>query len=152
MATQNNALLTLAKLNRKPVAIPFSLFPIPCFLHEPPPENLILPTGHQPDRFAVSNMLLSQYPNCQRVCIVAIQHRNRPLQHNHPVIQPVIHKMDGAPGRLHPIFERLLLRLEPRESRKQRRMNIQYAIWKRSDKYRRKQPHVTGKANQIHAM
>ena len=60
-------------------------------------------------------MLLRQNPLRQRVRVVVLQNRNRPLQHDYPVIQILIHKMHGATSYLHAVSKRLLLRIQPRE-------------------------------------
>ena len=55
-------------------------------------------------------------------------------------------------GHLHTVVEGLLLCIEPWERRQQRGMDIKNPIRKRGHKLRRKQPHITGQANQVHVV
>jgi len=81
-------------------------------------------------------MFLSQDPPCQCMCIVALQYRNSFLHHDHSMVQAFIHKVNSAPRQLHSIGKCLLLRVQSRKRRQQRRMNIQDSIWKRGHKLR----------------
>src|ERR1700722_11118397 len=58
--------------------------------------------------------------------------------------------MDGASGEFDAIFQSLPLGFEARKGRKQRRMNVQYAVWEGSHKVRRQETHVASQADQIH--
>src|SRR5580658_7269086 len=68
------------------------------------------------------------------------------------MIQFFIHKMHSAPGNLDSISEGLLLRLQARKSRKQRRMNVENPPRKLLHEPGRKQPHVSGKADEGYFM
>src|SRR5947207_5848600 len=80
---------------------------------------------------------------------VSVENRHSGLQNNRTRVEIFVHEMDGAAGEFYAIFEGLALRFKPRERRKQRRMNIQDAIWIFCDKKRRQQAHVTGQADEV---
>jgi len=117
-----------------------------------PSTNLILPTRHAGNRLRISDMLFHKNPLRQRVRVIRIQNRNSALQHHHPMVQVLVHKMHRASGNLHPVIESLRLRIKPRKRRQQRRMNIQDPVRERRHKLRREQPHVPRQANQVHIM
>src|SRR5271166_1043290 len=81
--------------------------------------------------------------------VVAFEDRNRLLQHNHAVVELLIHKMHRAPGHLYAVSKSLLLRIQTGKRRQERRMNIQDALRKGLYKFRRQQPHVSSQADQI---
>ena len=60
--------------------------------------------------------------------------------------------MHRAAGYFHAIGKGLLLRLEARKRRQQRRMDIENPRWKLLHQPRREQPHVTGEAHEIDLM
>ena len=64
-------------------------------------------------------MLLDQDPLRQRMRIIAIQHRDYPLQDNHAVIQLFVDKVDCASRNLAAVIEGLLLRVQSRKSRQE---------------------------------
>ena len=50
--------------------------------------------------------------------------------HDRPRVQVLVHEVHRAAGDLHAVLQRLVLRVETRECRQQRRMNIQNALRK----------------------
>jgi len=120
--------------------------------YEPTAANLVLSTGRAGNSLGIGYVLFDQDSLGQRVRVVALQHRNGPLQHNNAVVEMLVYKMDRAAGNLYPIIESLRLRLKAREGRKQRRVNIEDAVGKCRHKFRREQPHVAGQADQVCAV
>ena len=94
-------------------------------------------------------MLLLQNARRQRVLVVAVEHRNSLLHNDRAMIELFIDKMHSAAGNFHSIGESLLLRFESRKCRQQRGMDIENPPRKLLHKPWRKQPHISGKANQI---
>src|SRR4051812_14936556 len=84
--------------------------------------------------------------------VVDIEYWHLFLQNDYPVIQLRIYKMHGAAGKFDSVSESLLLGLESREGRQERRMNIEDALRKLLYKPGREQSHVPGQANQINFM
>src|SRR5205814_705028 len=66
------------------------------------------------------------------------------------VVDVLVHEMHGAAGNLGAILERLLLRVESRKGRQQRRMDVENAVGKCAYEVRREQTHVSGKAYQVY--
>ncbi|MCU1221576.1 MAG: hypothetical protein JWN42_2773, partial [Candidatus Angelobacter sp.] len=81
--------------------------------------------------------------------IISIQDGHGLLQNDWPMIQMLIDKMHRAARHLHPVFQRLSLRVHAGESGQQRRVNIDDAIGKSPYEVRRQKTHIPRKANQI---
>ena len=61
-------------------------------------------------------MLLPQDARGERFHGVAIEYRHRRLQHDRARVQFLIHEVDRAAGDLDAVLERLMLRVETRET------------------------------------
>ena len=119
-------------------------------LHKHPSAlNTVLLFQHHPDRFGVHDVLLLQNASRQRVFVIAVEHGHYFLHQDGAVVEVGVHEVDSAARNLHAIVESLLLRLQSRKRRQQRRMNIEDAVGKLLHKPRRQQTHVSRKANQI---
>ena len=69
-------------------------------------------------------MFLGEYPLAKVFGGVAIEPLDRLLQEDRSAIQAFVNKMNGATGDLHPVIERLMLRIDAGEGRQERRMSI----------------------------
>src|SRR6185437_3903088 len=74
---------------------------------------------------------------------------NGGLHENGTAIKVLIHKVSGASGDFHAVYPCLILRIETRKSRQQRRVNVQNAIAELVDKMAAEQAHVSGKADKV---
>src|ERR1700691_5071384 len=95
-------------------------------------------------------MLLLENTGAESVLIVRIKHSNSLLHNDRPMIKLFIHEMHSAAGNLDSISESLLLRLQSRKRRQQRRMNIENPPRKLLHKPGRKQTHVSGETDEVH--
>ena len=66
-----------------------------------------------------------------------------------PGIQVFVHEMHRAAADLHAVLQRLVLRVEPRKGRQQRRMDVQNALRKLAHEMRAEQAHEAGQAHQV---
>ncbi len=112
-------------------------------------RDAVLAAKHARNRLGISDVLLLQDPCRQRLCSIVVDHRHCLLQNDHAVVDGLVDKVHRATGDLRPIFERLMLRIEPRKRRQQRRMHIQNAIRKRLYKRRRDNAHIARQADEI---
>src|SRR5258708_24259019 len=94
-------------------------------------------------------MLLFENPCRQRLDRILIQHRDGRLDEDWPRVEALVHEMNRASGDLHSMLQCLVLGVEPRESRKQGRMNIQDTLRVLSDEISAQQAHETSHANQL---
>jgi hypothetical protein len=93
-------------------------------------------------------MFLDEDPSRQGFNAVALENGNGGLQDDRAIVEPGRHEMDGGAGHADTVLECLTLRLEARERRQQRRMNVEDAIGKCLEQLRSNPPHIPGKANQ----
>ena len=80
---------------------------------------------------------------------VRILDRHCALEDDDAVIHALVDEMNRAAGDFGAVAERLLLRVEPREGRKQRGVNVQDAVREALDKGRRKDAHVAGEDDEV---
>ena len=95
-------------------------------------------------------MLFLQYPGGKGLRSVLGKHRNRGLRDDGAGIEALFHEMHGTAGILNAVLPSLVLRVEPRECRQQRRVNVQDLPMKFADEMAAQDPHVARKANQVH--
>ncbi len=70
-------------------------------------------------------MLLLKNSRSQRMLVIAVEDRNRPLHDDGPVIQFLVDKMHRAAGNFHSVSERLLLCFESGKCGQQRGMDVE---------------------------
>src|SRR4051794_10863145 len=81
-------------------------------------------------RLAVRDVLLLQDSRPKRLLGVAVQYRHAALHDDGAVVTIFVNEMHSAARDLNSVVERLLLRVQPRERRQQRRMDVQNAMRK----------------------
>ncbi len=84
-------------------------------------------------RLPVTGVFQRKYPPGKRVCVIRIQHFNRVLKNNGPMVVFFVHEMNGDAGDFCPVIEHrlvdfLTVKALASESRKQRRVNIDYPV------------------------
>ena len=75
--------------------------------------------------------------------------RHRLLQNDRARVGPLVHEVHRAAGLLLPRLDCPTLRVETRELRKQRRMDVEDPAAKTADELRRENPHVSREADEI---
>src|SRR5690606_15402473 len=85
----------------------------------------------------------------KRLDRIIIEDGHDALFDDRAAVERLIDEVNGAAGPLHPVFESLALRIEPRERGQQARMDVERAPTVSFDEDRREKAHVTGKTNQI---
>ncbi len=83
----------------------------------PSPANFVLTTCYASNRLGVSDVFLRQDAVSQRMRVIALQHRDSPLQDDRAVIQLFIYEMHRASGHFDTVVEGLLLRIQTRKRR-----------------------------------
>ena len=99
--------------------------------YEAPSLNRPAAVEHQLNRFGINPMLFEQDARRQRIDRVVGEHRDRGLNDDRPAVQFRRHQVDRRARDAHAMRERLSLRIESRERREQRRVDIQDPIGKR---------------------
>ena len=112
-------------------------------------REAIFATEHHPDGFRINAMLLGENACGKRFIGVVVQNRYGYLEDDWTCIQLLIDKVNGAPRDLHPVLERLMLRVKSRESRQQRRMDVHDAIRERLDKFGAEQAKKSCEAHEV---
>src|SRR5581483_9030943 len=100
----------------------------------------------------VGDVLLLEDAGGEGVFVISIEHRDRLLHDDGPVIEMLVDEVYRAPRDLHAVFNRLLLRFEPRKRRQQRWMDVEDTIWELLTEPGRQQSHVSGHADQVHPL
>src|ERR1700690_953098 len=100
----------------------------------PTTDDLVFTRQDAADGFRISNVLLFENAGGEATRVVGGKDGDRPLQDDHTVVQLLVDKVNRAAGHLDAVVEGLGLRVEPRKSRQQRRMNIQDALRKSLNK------------------
>ena len=77
---------------------------------------------------------------------------DRALEDDRPRVDALVDEVDRGAGELDAVVERLPLRVETRERRKQRRMDVQDAAGERADEPAREDPHEAGEADEPDAV
>ena len=72
---------------------------------------------HDTDRLRISDVLLLENATGKAPLIITVKNRDRLLHDDCPVIEFLVHKVDGTTGNFHAICESLLLRFQPRKGR-----------------------------------
>ena len=101
---------------------------------------------HERGGFGVEPVFLLKYSGRERLDRIVVTHLYGALHHDGAVIKLFIYYVYGAAGYLHPVFERLALRVEAGEGWQQRGVNIQDAVFECADEGGADQPHVTREA------
>src|SRR5262245_62776464 len=124
---------------------PLALFP---FDHTPSfdPESA---AQHKRNRLGVYYVLLGQNFGRKRFFSISGRHRHGGLFDDRAVIQLFVDQVYSATRKFHAVFNRLSLRVESREGRKQRGMYVQNAPLEFAREPWREQPHVAGKTDQV---
>ena len=94
-------------------------------------------------------MLLLEDAGRQGIGGITRHDRHRALDDDGPAIELRGHEMNGHAAHLHAMLDRLLLRIESRERRKQRWMDVQDAIRKGLEQRCLDHPHVAGEYDQF---
>ncbi len=113
-------------------------------------DDFVLSAGDAGDGLGVGDVLLGEDTAGEGVGIVAIEHRNGALQHDHAVVQVLIDKMHRASGNFDAVIEGLLLGFKAGKRGQQRRVNVEDAVGIGRDEPRGQKPHVARQANQVH--
>jgi hypothetical protein len=111
-----------------------------------------LATGDLGDGFGVGLMLFGEDAVGKRVGVVGFQNGNSALQEDDAVVEMLVNEVDGAAGDFDAIFEGLGLRVEAGKRGQQRRMDVEDAVGKRVNEFRREQPHVAGENDEVDGM
>jgi len=105
--------------------------------------------GEQANGLRIQAMLLGEDASRQRILRVVRLHRHARLQDYRPgVHRPVVDEVHGRSGNLRPVLQRLALRVETREGRQERRMDVHGASGEGPHVRHREDPHVAGVAHQ----
>ena len=104
------------------------------FSNQFPADHFELPLQYQIDGFAIGLMLQLEYASRERMLVVGVNHRDRPLHDDRPVVEFLIDIMYCAPGNFHPVGKRLLLRFQSGECGQERWVNVEDPLRKLPDK------------------
>ena len=93
-------------------------------------------------------MLLDEDARRKRLGTCRRHARHRGLQNDRTGVEVGGHEMDGGPGHLHAMVQRLALRVDARERRQERRVDVENRVGKCVEKRCPDQPHETGQADE----
>jgi len=97
----------------------------------------------------VNTVLLGQHTAGEAILIIIGQHRHSRLDHDGSIVEFRRHKMYARPVQPHPGRERAPVRMQPRESGQQRRMDIEQTPCVMPDEIFAKYPHEPGQHDQV---
>jgi len=128
------------------------------------PERLVAEVGHpavlqfqfaldEPaHRARVEHMLGRQHAPRERGLVVAGQHRHHRLRDDRPVVQFGADEMHRGAGHLATGIDRPAMRVQPRERRQQRRMDVEHPARVARHELRRQDAHEAGQHDQVRRM
>src|SRR6185437_3740351 len=109
--------------------------------------------GYYPgDGLGVGDVLLLQDAFGEGVGVVRFEYRDGFLENDDAVVEFLVDEMDGASGDLDAVEPGLLLSVEAGEGGQQRGMDVEDALRKGADEFRREQAHVSGENDEIDLM
>src|SRR5215475_9286641 len=106
----------------------------------------------QPQRLRIDAVLDGKNSRRQYVGGVVITHGHRALHYDGAGVGLGNHEMHGRAGNLHARLQRLAMRVEARERRQQRGMDVEHPAIPALHELGREQPHEAAQTNQLDAM
>ena len=104
------------------------------------------------DGFAISDVLLLKDAGGESVGVVSGKDGDGFLEEDDAVVELLVDEVDGASNDVDAVVEGLLLGVEAREGRQQRRMDVQNAVGEGLNEFTREQAHVSSEADEIDVM
>ena|GEM_PF-2742792 len=97
----------------------------------------------------VNTVLFGQHAAGEAILIIIGQHRHSSLDHDGSIVEFRRHEMYARPVQPHPSRERAPVRMQPRKSGQQRRMDIEQTPRVMPDEIFAKHPHEPGQHDQV---
>ena len=113
---------------------------------------MIFSRQHARNRLRIGDVFLLENALCERMGIILLQDWHGFLQDDDTVVQLLVNKVHSAARDLYSIVKCLLLRIEPREGRQQRWMDVKNALGKCLNKFCGEQTHIARQADKVHVM